>query len=54
MVYISIAGTLSLLSSRSGTKLENTSLSTGGLKVPAYGYYIPYIVLAIIIDNNAL
>ena len=30
------AGTLSLLITRSGTRLENTSPSTGGSEVPAY------------------
>ena len=33
---IIIAGTLSLLITRSGTRLENTSPSTGGSEVPAY------------------
>ena len=32
------AGTLSLRISRSGTKLEKTSLTTGGFTVPAYGF----------------
>ena len=36
-----IAGTLSLLITRSGTKLERTSLSTGGSEVPAYSNYYP-------------
>ena len=33
---IIIAGTLSLLITRNGTRLENTSPSTGGSEVPAY------------------
>ena len=32
------AGTLSLLVARSGAKLEKTSLSTDGSKVPAFCY----------------
>ena len=36
------AGTLSLQFSRSGTKLERTSLTTGGFTVPAFD--IVYIV----------
>jgi hypothetical protein len=35
--HISIAGTFALLVARNGTKLDKTSLSTDGDKVPAYG-----------------
>ena len=35
-----IAGTLALPVPRSGTKLENTSLSTDGDRVPAYILFI--------------
>ena len=35
-----IAGTFALPVPRSGTKLENTSLSTGGDRVPAYILFI--------------
>jgi len=37
-IDIIIIGTLALLVARSGAKLENTSLSTGGSKAPAYDY----------------
>ena len=40
------AGTLSLLIARSGTKLEKTSLSTGGSEVPAHD--ISYIIQLLI------
>ena len=37
-----IAGTFALPVPRSGTKLENTSLSTDGDRVPAYTLFIFY------------
>ena len=47
---IIIAGTLSLLITRSGTRLENTSPSTGGAEVPAYDKcYIPATGIYVIV-----
>lgn len=37
-IDIITTGTLALLVARSGAKLENTALSTGGSKAPVYDY----------------
>lgn len=46
-VVSSVAGTLSLLSARSGTRLDKTSPSTGGFTAPACRRYNSFVAEAV-------